>query len=285
MSARTTSVLSPRRRSRSVRSRRGARRRREGDAVELAPKACIHGPSSGACRSSGRRAGPRAVRDRRDHGVARRSCSSDQLFAAIHTEPILLSSPLCMFLFTTPLDCDLCIHYLPARRAEAHGSIRTPMVHVGAGDSCLSQLFRRNSGSAQGAGRPLRVTVKSVGSLPCLGSLYSSPPVSESRRRRREPRPSGIPLRARPARPPLWIGTLPRRIRAARRSCRKSSPDRRRTLPRLGLAGGEAEPAQIKACRVLADLHARSLGAASLRTRGSARATLSSPSAEQQPDA
>ncbi len=100
-----------------------------------------------------------------DPGGAGRSHLSDQLFAAIHTEVTLLSSPPLMFLFTTPLACDIYIHHLPARRAEAHRSIRTPVVQVGANDSCFSQLFSLTSGVARDAGRLLGLTVKSAGSL------------------------------------------------------------------------------------------------------------------------
>ncbi len=86
-----------------------------------------------------------------DQGGAGRSYSSDQLFAAVHTELTLLSSPPGVLLFTTPLACDLCIHHLAAGRAETHGSIRTPVVHVGASNSCPSQLFSLNSGFARDA--------------------------------------------------------------------------------------------------------------------------------------
>ncbi len=88
-----------------------------------------------------------------------------------------------MLLFTTPLDCDLCIHHFPARRTEAHRSIRTPVVQVSASDSCLSQVFSLNSGLARDARRLLGLTVSSLGSL--AASLLSMLP-------RRSPNPGGI---------------------------------------------------------------------------------------------
>ena len=88
-----------------------------------------------------------------------------------------------MFLLTTPLACDLRIHHLAAGRAEAHRSVRTPVVHVGAADSCRSQLFSLDSGLARYVGRLLGLTAKSVGSLPA-SRLSQSP--------RRLPNPSGI---------------------------------------------------------------------------------------------
>ena len=147
----------------------------------------------------------------------------DQLFAAIHTVAAVLSSPLAMLLFATPLECNGCIYYLPARRAETYRSIRAPVVHVGAGDSSPCQLLCLDSGPAREMRRILRMTVELCGFTSRVsvapGNLQIPP-------RRRTPRPSGVRLRARLDRPPLWIGTLPRRIRAVRRSRRKSSPDR-----------------------------------------------------------
>lgn len=73
--------------------------------------------------------------------VQTRSHRLDEPFSAIYTVCVLLSSPPPMFLFTTPLGCDVCIYHLPTQRAEAYRSIRAPVIHVGAMVSSRSQPF------------------------------------------------------------------------------------------------------------------------------------------------
>ena len=118
-----------------------------------------------------------------------------------------------------------------------------------------------------------------------VSALDAFPPVSESRRPRQRFQPSGALLRTRRARPPLWIGTPPRCIRVVRRSRRNSSLFRRRTVPRLGPAGGASQPAWPAGRCVPVQLHARSLGTASPGSPGSSTASLSSPSAKRPPEA
>ena len=144
-----------------------------------------------------------------------------------------------MFLFTTPLDCDLGIDHLPACRAEAHRSIRTPVVHVSAGGSCVSQLLSLHSGLWF-----LGATVKSVNSFPA--SRLSMPPG-------RSPNPGGVDesldlpeCLCALAQLGRHSGSALRLIVSEQSSRRKSSLDRRRTVPRPGFAGGASEPAWAK---------------------------------------
>ena len=194
----------------------------------------------------------------------------------------MVSSPLAMLLFATPLECNGCIDNLPARRAETYRSIRAPVVHIGAGDSSLNQLLSFDSRPAQETRKLLWMTVElssftSRVSVP-LGSLLIPP-------RRGTPRPSGVRLHARLDRPSPWIGTLPRRIQAVRRSRQKSSPDRRRTLLRFGPSGRASALACATGSRARADLQAHILEAAALPDRKSQIAKPSSPSAERRPEA
>ncbi len=190
-----------------------------------------------------------------------------------------------MLLFRTPLGCETFINDLPAHRAETYRSIRAPVVHVGAGDSSPCQRLSLDPALGREIRGILGLTVELFG----LTSRVSAPDASRrsanERWRRRMPRPSGVPLHARPARPLLWIGTLPGRIRGARRSRRKWSPDGRRTVPPLGPSAHASAFDRATGSRVLADRHARSLEAQVLRARGSSIATLSSPSGERQPEA
>ncbi len=75
----------------------------------------------------------------------------------------MVSSPLAMLLFATPLECNGSIYYLPAGRAETYRSIRAPVVHVGAGDSSSCQLLSLDSGQAQETSRILAMTVELCG--------------------------------------------------------------------------------------------------------------------------
>ncbi len=68
-----------------------------------------------------------------------------------------------MLLFATPLECNACVYYLPARRAETYRSIRAPVVHIGAGDSSPCQLLSLDSGPAREMTRILGMTVELCG--------------------------------------------------------------------------------------------------------------------------
>ncbi len=118
---------------------------------------------------------------------AERSNSLDQLFAAVHAVLALLSSPPPMLLFRTPLGCETFIHHLPAHRAEAHRSIRAPVVHVGASDSSPSQRLSLDPRLPRETGGGLRLT----GKLFRFTSRVSVSPGSlRIPSRRRRPRPS-----------------------------------------------------------------------------------------------
>ncbi len=187
-----------------------------------------------------------------------------------------------MLFFATPLECNGCIDHLPAQRAETHRSIRAPMVHVGASDSSPCQWLSLDSGPARETRWILGMTVELCGFTSRVSVFPGGLQIPSSRRM---PRPSGVHLRACLARLPLWRGTLPPRIRAARRYRRKSSPDRRRIVPRFGSSGRVSALACATGSRALADLNAHSFGAAALPGRKSSIATPSSPSAERRPEA